>query len=331
MLIVMYNNRAYYNDWEHQIRMAKLRGTPVERAHIGMDMSGPGSGLRQARAIHGLVRRRPDRRSEEGGRGAQARHRQGEGGAAGAPRHAHAEEMIDMTNTEQAYLRTLGIPGQAVKSVGLIGAGRMGMPLVGHLARKGFSVTVFDVDGTKKAGVEGRGARWAQSIRHLGEESEVVLVCVGYDKELRELLGASGELGKLAAGTIVAILSTVHPRTVVELSKAAGRALGPRGRLHRVPRRQGGRRGHAALASWGASRRVARLTPVLALIPRHRAHRAGGTAQVAKAANNMIMWSCLIANHEALALAKRYGMDPEALREALLISSADNYVLRNWG
>jgi acetolactate synthase-1/2/3 large subunit len=41
MLIVMFNNRAYYNDWEHQIRMAKLRGTPVERAHIGMDMSDP--------------------------------------------------------------------------------------------------------------------------------------------------------------------------------------------------------------------------------------------------------------------------------------------------
>jgi acetolactate synthase-1/2/3 large subunit len=40
-LIVMYNNRAYYNDWEHQIRMAKLRGTPVERAHIGMDMTDP--------------------------------------------------------------------------------------------------------------------------------------------------------------------------------------------------------------------------------------------------------------------------------------------------
>jgi acetolactate synthase-1/2/3 large subunit len=41
MLIVMYNNRAYYNDWEHQIRMAKLRGTPIERAHIGMDMTDP--------------------------------------------------------------------------------------------------------------------------------------------------------------------------------------------------------------------------------------------------------------------------------------------------
>ena len=41
MLVVMYNNRAYYNDWEHQIRMAKLRGTALERAHIGMDMDGP--------------------------------------------------------------------------------------------------------------------------------------------------------------------------------------------------------------------------------------------------------------------------------------------------
>jgi acetolactate synthase-1/2/3 large subunit len=41
MLVVMYNNRAYYNDWEHQIRMARLRGTPVERAHIGMDLDTP--------------------------------------------------------------------------------------------------------------------------------------------------------------------------------------------------------------------------------------------------------------------------------------------------
>jgi len=41
MLVVMYNNRAYYNDWEHQIRMARHRGTPVERAYIGMDIVKP--------------------------------------------------------------------------------------------------------------------------------------------------------------------------------------------------------------------------------------------------------------------------------------------------
>src|SRR5919198_1222030 len=41
ILVVMYNNRAYYNDWEHQLRMARLRGTPEERAYIGMDMDDP--------------------------------------------------------------------------------------------------------------------------------------------------------------------------------------------------------------------------------------------------------------------------------------------------
>ena len=41
MLCVMHNNRAYYNDWEHQITVAEQRGTPVERAYIGMDIFGP--------------------------------------------------------------------------------------------------------------------------------------------------------------------------------------------------------------------------------------------------------------------------------------------------
>ena len=41
MLIVMYNNRAYFNDWEHQIRMARQRGTDEAKAHIGMDLFGP--------------------------------------------------------------------------------------------------------------------------------------------------------------------------------------------------------------------------------------------------------------------------------------------------
>ena len=41
MLVVMYNNRSYYNDREHQIRIARHRGTPVERAHIGMDIMDP--------------------------------------------------------------------------------------------------------------------------------------------------------------------------------------------------------------------------------------------------------------------------------------------------
>ena len=41
LLVVMVNNRAYYNDWEHQIRMAEARGTDPARAHIGVRIDGP--------------------------------------------------------------------------------------------------------------------------------------------------------------------------------------------------------------------------------------------------------------------------------------------------
>jgi acetolactate synthase-1/2/3 large subunit len=41
MLAVMFNNRAYYNDWEHQERIARARGTDVERAYIGMEIEKP--------------------------------------------------------------------------------------------------------------------------------------------------------------------------------------------------------------------------------------------------------------------------------------------------
>jgi acetolactate synthase I/II/III large subunit len=40
-LIVMNNNRGYWNDWEHQIRLSKFRERPVETANIGVEIGGP--------------------------------------------------------------------------------------------------------------------------------------------------------------------------------------------------------------------------------------------------------------------------------------------------
>ena len=41
LLAVMFNNRAYYNDWEHQERIARARGTDESRAYIGMEIDSP--------------------------------------------------------------------------------------------------------------------------------------------------------------------------------------------------------------------------------------------------------------------------------------------------
>ena len=52
-----------------------------------------------------------------------------------------------------------------------------------------------------------------------------------------------------------------------------------------------------------------------------------GAGQVGKMVNNLILWSCISANHEGLKLAQRLEVDPERLRAALLESSASNWAL----
>ena len=75
----MYNNRAYYNDWAHQIHMAHQRGTDPARAYIGMDLEGPPPDSPISPKVR-LVRRRPHRRSRRSRPGTEARRRPGKAG-----------------------------------------------------------------------------------------------------------------------------------------------------------------------------------------------------------------------------------------------------------
>ena len=218
----------------------------------------------------------------------------------------------------------------AVRTIGVVGAGRMGAPIVGHLVRRGFAVQACDVDAMKRAAVEEHGGTWA-TFEELTRSAEVILVCVGYDRELRDLI-ANG-LGTLPApGSVVGILSTVNPRTVQELERRAA----PAGvDVVDATLCRGARAADAGtLLSFlaGKPEVVERMRPVVASYSADIVYTGAiGTAQAAKAANNLLMWACLIANHEALALAARFGVDVDLLREALLRTGAENAVLRNWG
>jgi 3-hydroxyisobutyrate dehydrogenase-like beta-hydroxyacid dehydrogenase len=216
--------------------------------------------------------------------------------------------------------------------VGLIGAGRMGLPIVGHLARAGFAVIVHDVDTAKRTAVEAKGAQWAPSAAGLARSADFVLICVGYDHEVKELLAGEGGLRNVRPGTIIAIVSTINPRTVQQLAQQLqSRSI----QVVDATVTGGGRAAdEGTLLSFvgGDAEVVARLTPVLRSYSTNVVHcGAVGTAQVAKAVNNLIMWACLVADHEGLALARRHGVDIEALRRALLTSTATNGALENWG
>jgi 3-hydroxyisobutyrate dehydrogenase-like beta-hydroxyacid dehydrogenase len=220
----------------------------------------------------------------------------------------------------------------SIGAVGVIGAGRMGKPIIGHLVRRGFVAIVHDIDAGTRDRVERLGARWAGTPAALARECQTILICVGYDRDVRDLLSPNGVLPDLARDSIVAVLSTVNPRTMRDLAEVAR----PSG-VHVVDSTmcRGGRaadEGTLLAFVGGPADVVERLRPVLACFSTDIVHTGGvGTAQVAKAANNMLMWACLVANHEALALAQRSGLDVDRLRASLAKTGADNYVLRHWG
>ena len=221
---------------------------------------------------------------------------------------------------------------EAIRIVGVIGAGRMGLPIIGHLARKGFDVRVSDTDAGKRTEAEQRGARWADDTAALARDGDAILVCVGYDRELRALLSDAGILPHVRRDAIVAVLSTAHPGTIRELAAAAA----PRG-AHVVDATMcrgqwAADRGTLLSFVAGSIAVVERLRPVLAAFSTDIvATGEVGSAQVAKAVNNMVMWACLVANHEGLALAQRYGLDVETIRKALLTTHAANHTLAHWG
>lgn len=222
-------------------------------------------------------------------------------------------------------------PTSSLPSVGVVGAGRMGTPIIGHLARKGFATAACDVNPARQQAVTAAGARWVTGAGELAQ-SDVVLVCVGFDAEVRALMAPGGALAQTRPGSIVAILSTIHPDTVRELAEQGA----PRG-VHVIDStvcRGGDAADKGTLLSFvgGDKQVVERITPVLRAYSADVVHTGGvGTAQVAKAVNNLILWACLVADHEALALAQQQGVDVEALRKALMISSCANGPLEKWG
>jgi 3-hydroxyisobutyrate dehydrogenase-like beta-hydroxyacid dehydrogenase len=213
------------------------------------------------------------------------------------------------------------------ETVGVIGAGRMGLPIIGHLAGKGFRTLATDLDAGKKARIEALGAHWSANSTALGRECDYILVCVGFDREVRALL--EQDLKQPKAGSVCAILSTIHPRTVQELAQASAIEV-----IDSTVCRGGDAADRGTLLSFVGGPRATfeRIKPVLQAYSSDVVHCGPvGAAQVAKAVNNLILWACLVADHEGLALARRYGVDVEALRQALCTSSAANSALEKWG
>jgi 3-hydroxyisobutyrate dehydrogenase-like beta-hydroxyacid dehydrogenase len=74
-----------------------------------------------------------------------------------------------------------------------------------------------------------------------------------------------------------------------------------------------------------------RIDPVLATIGKDIYRLGGvGAGQIGKMLNNYLLWNSVVANYEALRLGGRLGLDLEALRQSLMLSSGNNWALETW-
>ena len=107
-------------------------------------------------------------------------------------------------------------------TLGWIGVGRMGLPIVEHLVRAGFTVLVHDRDASRTDLLKERhGIASTDSPVGLARQSDVILSMVNDDDALRAVaLGRHGVCAGLSNGKIYIDLSTVSPTASAEVAAA---------------------------------------------------------------------------------------------------------------
>jgi 2-hydroxy-3-oxopropionate reductase len=214
-------------------------------------------------------------------------------------------------------------PGERV---GFIGLGTMGEPMARHLLRAGFALALHARRPEAAAALLAEGASWADSPAALAAGTRAVCLCLPDAPDIAGVL--PGLLAAAPRGMLLLDFSTIAP--------AAARAHHALCAAHGVAALDvpvsGGRAGAEAarltVFAGGDAGALEAARPLLAALARQVTHLGPpGAGQVGKAANQMVTSATMHAVSEALLMAEAQGIDPAALREAMLGGSARSAVL----
>jgi 3-hydroxyisobutyrate dehydrogenase-like beta-hydroxyacid dehydrogenase len=100
--------------------------------------------------------------------------------------------------------------------VGWLGLGAMGAPMAARAARAGHVVRGYDIAPGRAASVAADGVRPADTVAAAVGGADLAVIMVATPEQVEEALFApGGASGSLAAGSIVVVMATVGPETVV--------------------------------------------------------------------------------------------------------------------
>jgi len=219
------------------------------------------------------------------------------------------------------------------KRIGFIGLGVMGEPICRNLLRKsGTAVIAFDLAPEPLQRLRDEGAGVVGSVAEVVRDSDIVFLCLPSAKHVRGVFEGDGILKNIRKHQIVVDLGTSSVKLTRDFAaqlQASGAAWAdaPIART-----RQAAQDGTLSVMVGATPELFAAIEPLIRCFATDVTHCGDvGAGQVTKILNNMVLFQTVNALAEAVAVAKRNGVDPALLLDTLSKGSADSFALRNHG
>ncbi|MCF8151812.1 MAG: NAD(P)-dependent oxidoreductase [Sulfuritalea sp.] len=218
-----------------------------------------------------------------------------------------------------------------MRSIGIIGVGNMGLPMLIALRRAGFQVTARDLRGEAEVAARAAGANIAASARELAAISDMILLVVVDADQIEDALfrEADPAASGWRPGTVVALCSTISPE---DAERLAARIAAAGAEVIDAPISGGPVRaeaGQLSLMLAGSDTALARAESVLAALgnKRFRVSARPGDGARMKLVNNLLAGINLAAGAEVLALGESLGLDPQTMLAVLGASSGQSWIV----
>lgn len=217
--------------------------------------------------------------------------------------------------------------------IGFIGTGVMGRSMAGHLLKAGYPLSVHNRRKEKAAELLAAGATWAGSPAEIAAGSEVIITIIGFPRDVEEVyLGAEGLVAKAVPGTCLIDMTTSSP----ELARRIYEAARSRGVSALDAPVSGGDRGareaRLSIMVGGEEAAFERVKPILEVMGQNvRLQGPAGSGQHTKMANQIAIAAGMLGVCEALAYARRSGLDPRHVLESISGGAAGSWSLSNLG
>lgn len=217
------------------------------------------------------------------------------------------------------------------KNVGFIGTGVMGKSMAQHILNSDYNLIVYNRTKQKSLELIEKGAIWKDTIKEVAQNADIIISMVGYPKDVEEIyLGDDGILNNAKSGTFIIDMTTSKPSLAKKIYTEAKK----RG-LHSLDAPVSGgdvgaKNGTLSIMVGGDKKVFEEMKSVFELMGNNVVWQGkAGAGQHTKMCNQIAIASNMIGVCEAMAYAKKAGLDPEVVLKSISGGAAGSWSLSN--